>query len=245
MYVKAILHASDKVREAMALRVLFFHGLESGCGGRKHRFLQEHYEDVVCVDMHMSLWNVRKRNGILRNLIKSAMITKPWNLYGWSVQCSLDGCLQCQQEELSRTPCSEGVLIGSSWGGAVASLAIAKGLWKGPAILIAPAYTLSVGNSGAYDPAYAPAAVYSSMAEQLASEDYYGQVIIVHGTEDDTVPISHSREMARAIGVELLEVEGGDHRMKCLLEGEEPELISLIQRARTRTTEARQPASSL
>lgn len=115
----------------------------------------------------------------------------------------------------------------------MACLAIAKGLWKGPAILIAPAYKLAVGKRGGYDPTYSPLAIYAAMAKQLASDDYVGQVIIVHGTMDDTVPISDSREMASVIGVEVQEVEGGDHRMRCLLEGETPELISLINRAQT------------
>jgi len=213
---------------AMASRILFFHGLESGCGGRKHTFLEEHYDDVVCVDMHMSLLNLRKRNGILRNVLANALTTAPWNLYAWSVQCSLTGCLQCQEEELRRTNPSNGVLVGSSWGGAVATLAIARGLWAGPTILIAPAYKRAVGNARD-DPAFAPSAIYTAIAQQLATDDSR-QIIIVHGTKDDTIPIADSREMADAIGAELIEIEDGDHRMRCLLEGESPQLLSLIER---------------
>jgi hypothetical protein len=36
--------------------------------------------------------------------------------------------------------------------------------------------------------------------------------------------------MADAIGAELIEIEDGDHRMRCLLEGESPQLLSLIER---------------
>ena len=206
-------------------RILFFHGLESGCGGRKHCFLEEHYKDVVCVDMHMSLLNLRKRNGILRNILANALFTAPWNLYAWSVQKSLNGCLQCQEEELARTDASKGVLIGSSWGGAVAALAIAKGFWTGPTILIAPAYKLAVGKS--QDPDFSISAIYSAITQRA---DHPSQrIIIVHGSEDETVPIADSREMASAIGAELLEIQGGDHRMRCLMEGEHPQLISLIE----------------
>ena len=208
---------------AMA-RILFFHGLESGCGGRKHRFLEEHYEDVVCVDMHMSLLNLRKRNGILRNVLVNALFTAPWNLYAWSVQKSLAGCLQCQEEELAKTDASKGVLIGSSWGGAVATLAIAKGLWTGPTILIAPAYKLAVGKS--QDPDFSISAIYSAITHRVSTSQ---RIIIVHGSEDETVPIADSREMAAAIGAEFLEIHGGDHRMRCLMEGENPQLISLIE----------------
>eukprot|EP00438_Fugacium_kawagutii_P020206 Skav207623 [mRNA] locus=scaffold1878:279206:279454:- [translate_table: standard] len=66
------------------------------------------------------------------------------------------------------------------------------------------------------------------MAERLASSRQ--RVIIVHGSNDETVPIADSREMAHAIGAELIEVEGGDHRMRCLLEGENPQLLSLIEK---------------
>mmetsp|Transcript_47159 Transcript_47159/g.112007 ORF Transcript_47159/g.112007 Transcript_47159/m.112007 type:complete len:228 (+) Transcript_47159:80-763(+) len=211
-------------------RVIFLHGLESGCGGRKHRFLQQHYEHVICVDMHMSLFNLAKRNGIARNCLAHAFSTAPWNLLACSVQFSLDGCLQCQAAELAKASETGGVLVGSSWGGAVAVLAIAKGLWKGPAVLIAPAYGAAVGRSGWRDPAYAPAEVYASMTRNLA-EGSSGRVIIVHSTKDDTVPIADSRAMAQATGLELVEVEDGDHGMKCLLEGTHPRLKSLIDKA--------------
>lgn len=227
---------------AMASRILFFHGLESGCGGRKHRFLEEHYGDVVCVDMHMSLLNVRKRNGILRNVLANALTTAPWNLYAWSIQCSLFGCLQCQEEELKKTKPMQGVLVGSSWGGAVATLAIAKGLWAGPAVLIAPAYKLAVGSS-VRDPQLSPSAIYTTMAERLAGNRQ--QVIIVHGCNDETVPIADSREMAHAIGAELIEVEGGDHRMRCLLEGENPQLLSFIEKVRHREGAEAVPVAAL
>lgn len=212
---------------AMSPRVIFFHGLESGCGGRKHRFLQGHFDDVICVDMQVSLLGLRKQNGILRNVLKNALRTAPWNLYRWSVQCSLKGCLELQQAELDATEPSQGVLVGSSWGGAVAALAIAQGLWKGPAVLIAPAYKLSLGNTG-YDPAFNPSTVYAAIAEAVASDR--GRILIVHGTNDETVPVADSQEMAQATGLELVEVPDGDHGMKCLLEGEHPQLISLIKR---------------
>ena len=187
-------------------------------------FLEEHYEDVVCVDMHMSLLNLRKRNGILRNVLVNALFTAPWNLYAWSVQKSLAGCLQCQEEELAKTDASKGVLIGSSWGGAVATLAIAKGLWTGPTILIAPAYKLAVGKS--QDPDFSISAIYSAITQRgfhLPTDHHRSR------SEDETVPIADSREMAAAIGAEFLEIHGGDHRMRCLMEGENPQLISLIE----------------
>jgi hypothetical protein len=42
---------------------------------------------------------------------------------------------------------------------------------------------------------------------------------IAHGTRDSVVPIEDSRALARAAGVELMEIED-EHRLDSLLEGE-------------------------
>ena len=40
---------------------------------------------------------------------------------------------------------------------------------------------------------------------------YEGKVMIVHGTGDETVPFSHSEEISRRFGFELVRIEGADH----------------------------------
>ena len=118
--------------------------------------------------------------------------------------------------------------MASSWGGAVATLALARGEWQGPTVLIAPAYNAALSRSGVYDESYAPDRIYAAIAERLAS--LLGRVLIVHGTEDKTVPIADSRAMAAATGIELVEIQGGDHGMRVLLEGNPPSLQTLIAR---------------
>ena len=213
------------------MRIIFLHGLESGPGARKHRWLQENYDSVVCVDMDMSVANPMKSHSFARNAIANLLYTMPWNLPSLSAERSLEQCLSCQMPEMQAVQNHQGVLIGSSWGGAVATLAIARGLWRGPAVLIAPAYFAVTGRFGTFSPENAPTAVYAAIARHLSSPDYVGRVIIVHGTADERIPIDHSRAMAAATGMQLVEIEGADHSMRCLLGGDMPPLRSIIQNA--------------
>ena len=91
------------------------------------------------------------------------------------------------------------VVIGSSFGGAVAVRLLNEGAWAGPTVLIAPAQG-RVGSDAAL-PADA-------------------RVIILHGDADDIVPIAHSRALVEGAGpgVELREIAGGDHRLNRILE---------------------------
>lgn len=215
----------------MTPRVIFFHGLESGVGGGKHRFLMQHYQDVVCVDMDMSLLKLHKTNGILRNVLKHSWRALPWNVMGLAVKDSLEGSLAKQLAELEATPRDGGVVVASSWGGAVATVALAKGAWLGPTILIAPAYKTAMRRR-ASDADGTPDAVYAAIRARFSEPDariLSSQIVIVHGTADDVVPIEDSREFAAKTGIRLIEIDGGDHRMKCLLQGEEPRLKTFIE----------------
>ncbi|CAE7556958.1 unnamed protein product [Symbiodinium natans] len=198
----------------LAMKIIFFHGLESGPGARKHKWLQENYASVACVDMQMSVADPMKSHSFARNVMTNLFFTAPWNLPSRCIESSLEQCLSCQKDEMASVEHQNGVLVGSSWGGAVATLAIARGLWSGPAVLIAPAYFAVMGRFGAYSPENEPLAVYAAISERLKSPDYCGQVIVVHGTADERIPIDHSRTMAMATGMRLLEVEGADHSMR-------------------------------
>jgi uncharacterized protein len=108
-------------------------------------------------------------------------------------------CVAVQGAALSeRAP---DVLVGSSFGGAVAAALLASGEWKGPTVLLAPA----VGHFGV--DAKLPLGV---------------PVIVVHGTKDELLDIEVSRALAKTGSPELVRfVEVDDaHQLSTLLESE-------------------------
>ena len=107
-----------------------------------------------------------------------------------------EGALSTQSEALAAF--RPDVLVGSSFGGAVALALLQRGLWRGPTLLLAPAQ--------------AHFGVESSVPEGL-------RITVVHGTRDDICPLEHSRALARSASVELIEVDD-DHRLSSLLEGD-------------------------
>ncbi len=93
------------------------------------------------------------------------------------------------------------VVVGSSFGGALAVLLLEGGVWRGPTLLLAQAIF--------------------RVRDEAALPDG-APVLLVHGTRDDVVPIEGSRRLARTGTpglVRLREVDDG-HRLGGLLAGE-------------------------
>ena len=91
------------------------------------------------------------------------------------------------------------VLVGSSYGGAVAVALLARGAWRGPTVLLAPA----AARLGIHDPL--PGDV---------------TVTVAHGVDDDIVPPAHSRALVEGTSparVRLVEVADG-HRLQSLVD---------------------------
>lgn len=90
------------------------------------------------------------------------------------------------------------VLVGSSFGGAIAVALLARGLWRGPTLLLAQA----AEKLGVHDPL--PEGVY---------------VTLVHGVHDDVVPVQDSRVLAKTgtPGLVVLEEVDDGHRLASLL----------------------------
>ena len=103
------------------------------------------------------------------------------------------------------------VLVGSSWGGAVAASLLSAGSWRGCCVLMCPALRLRERWTG--KPSARPHLTSDAISAGLAAlpAAVKAQCLIVHGTTDNTVPIDDSRALAAATGIALLEVEGGDH----------------------------------
>jgi hypothetical protein len=113
------------------------------------------------------------------------------------------------------------LVVGSSFGGAVAVALLQRGQWRGPTLLLAPA----------------PAAlgVELWLPEQVP-------VWIVHGTRDDVVPIASSLMLARAGSpgqVRLVEVND-DHRLSATVAN--GRLVALVRELARRAVEPERSA---
>jgi hypothetical protein len=103
-----------------------------------------------------------------------------------------EGCVRAQEAAIRRF--RPDVVVGSSFGGAVAVALLQRGLWRGPTLLLAQAAAL----------------------QGLRPELPTGvRVWLVHGAHDDVVPPAASRTLARTGSpslVRLLEIDD-DHRL--------------------------------
>jgi predicted esterase len=103
-----------------------------------------------------------------------------------------EGCVQAQAAAIRRF--RPDVLVGSSFGGAIAVALLQRGLWRGPTLLLAQAAALQ------------------GLRPELPTG---ARVWLVHGSRDDIVPPAASRQLARTGSpslVRLFEVDD-DHRL--------------------------------
>ncbi|HEX4337760.1 MAG TPA: alpha/beta fold hydrolase [Polyangiaceae bacterium] len=119
-----------------------------------------------------------------------------------------EGALAVQAAHLERF--APDVLVGSSFGGAIALALLVRGIHRGPTVLLAPAH------------------VYFGVTGPVPDGT---RVVIAHGLRDDVVSVEDSRKLA-ATGtpgyVELVLVDD-EHRLATLLEGDA--LATLVRRA--------------
>eukprot|EP00039_Didymoeca_costata_P001818 m.55355 g.55355 ORF g.55355 m.55355 type:complete len:252 (-) comp10980_c0_seq1:1969-2724(-) len=213
-------------------QMLFMHGLESGPGGSKHRWFINHFKQhnmqVVCPDMDVSMWRPDKRNSIVRQIISNLLFGWPSTLLSRAMISSLQGCLEIQVPTLQNTRTT--LVVASSYGGAVATLALANGTWNGPTILLAPAYGKAAASC---TDNHAPEEIYKTIKEKLTQQQR-DRIFVVHGTQDDVVPFADSEKLAKMAGIELIPIQGGDHRLNHHIlksEGDtQPLLAKLVDR---------------
>ena len=134
-------------------RVLYCHGLESGPNGYKVRALREQGLEVVAPSMEMSLWNPMRKNSVLRSLLSpSALLSRaPTQWLSGALDDSFQACIDVMRSEISGSASTCTVLVGSSWGGAVATALVADKSWAGPAVILCPALRLKERWAGGGD----------------------------------------------------------------------------------------------
>ncbi len=195
--------------------VLFVHGLESGPRGKKALALEAAGLTVVSGQMPCSRRAILSDPAVIALLLVAVGILIAASLRGvlgfMITAIAYAVLLRFVQPILTRRMFRRSVavqlallranqidvVVGSSFGGAVSVELLSSGAWKGPAVLLCPAHRLLAGR------AWRP----SSSLPADAS-----RILVVHGRQDETVPIEHSRALVRGTGAKLIEVDDG-HRL--------------------------------
>jgi len=201
-------------------RVLFLHGLESGPNGNKPRALREAGFEVTALQMPcgrdaivrdpMTIASLGAAGLGLAFAARRGVLSLGVGLVGLALAKPLAMALatrrafarsvQVQLRALAQEPNFD-VLVGSSFGGAVAIALLQRGAWRGPTVLLCPAHERVAERAWRAPPA------------GLATLPGAGSaIIVVHGNADEIVPLEHSRRLVRGSQAELREVED-DHRL--------------------------------
>ena len=178
--------------------------------------MREKGATVTAADMSMSLFNPLRSNSVVRKLLS------PQVLFSWpsrwiqaALASSFWSCVEVQRGVIINRECKEDgkfdVLIGSSWGGAVACALLAEGTWSGPALLMCPALNKLGQSSGSDNISGAIVQGLNAMSESQKS-----RCLLIHGDADDTVPLEDSMKLAEETGIKLEVIEGGTPGMSAL-----------------------------
>ncbi len=212
----ACLLSLEPPRSAPMQTVLFVHGLESGPRGKKSLALEQAGFRVVAGQMPCGQRAVVRDPAVIAVLVAtlaSAVAAAYWGgVLGLIVAVVAVALLQrparawlmrrvfqrsvAVQLRLLATSAID-VVVASSFGGAVAVELLARGAWKGPTLLLCPAHRLVASRAWAASPA-------------LPGEA--SNVVVVHGTRDQTVPLDDSRALVDGTRAQLIEVDD-DHRL--------------------------------
>lgn len=212
-------------------RILFVHGLESRALGSKTMVLREQGLDVRAVDMNMGVMHVDRENSVVRMalrlpevqivasaLLGTALMTRSkWGVLAassagaiWGVARknavisraltnSFAACVEIQRAAIEQE--KPDIVLGSSWGGAIAVELIRRGHWRGPTVLLAPAVHRVCMKTGVGD------------SHQIARELRGERIVIFHDPTDAVIPFADSVNLADEGQLELRAVDGGGHRL--------------------------------
>lgn len=201
--------------------VLFIHGLESGPHGRKVRhltragftvvsklmpcgraqFVRDPFVVGAAVSVAAAVAASSKAAGFLGFMLTVSLIGAA---APWAVSRLTRRVLRRSVELQTGALATHGidVVVGSSFGGAVALELLMRGAWSGPTLLLCPAHQLVARR--AWHP------VPPSLASLSAAVS--SQVVVVHGRADQTVPVTHSEALVAGSHARLVLIDD-DHRL--------------------------------
>ena len=187
---------------------------------------------VTAPDMEMSLWDPRARNSVIRSLLSPiSMFTRwPWQWLRLAMDDSLASCIAVQEAAISSAGQFD-VLVGSSWGGAVAASLLASGAWTGPTVLLCPALRIRERRSGVSSHASLSTDAIIGKLAALPAERR-AQCLLVHGTGDTTIPLEDSQELSATTGIPLEIIHEGTHGLGVILR--DGRLLQFIERVAAR-----------
>eukprot|EP01122_Echinamoeba_exundans_P007589 TRINITY_DN2366_c0_g1_i2.p1 TRINITY_DN2366_c0_g1~~TRINITY_DN2366_c0_g1_i2.p1 ORF type:complete len:326 (+),score=40.74 TRINITY_DN2366_c0_g1_i2:90-1067(+) len=235
----------EKARKK-AIRVLFLHGLESGPRGVKARMLDpvftlfapdmspniqrmisyhSPYLQMIAISLALTLaisiyliyWGASMKEyayiavGIVVILIELVIVRY---LIQSNVATCMRECVELQTEAINKF--EPDVVVASSFGGGVAVHLLSRGIWKGATLLLAPAqHAISRRGflTGHYRFSIPPEAT----------------VTVVHGKEDNVIPLSDSETLANLGSHEQVEfiTVTDDHRLSQTLKKKRMEELVL------------------
>lgn len=137
-----------------------------------------------------------------------AMASVSQQLMGRACIRSLEACVAINKQ--ATTGFRPDVVVGSSWGAAVASELVRRRHWRGPVVFLAPAYVKVLATGGVPDTL--------ERLEELRRLSARQPMVILHDRKDDVIPFEHSEVLARGSNIQLRPVSAGGHRLLGLLE---------------------------
>jgi pimeloyl-ACP methyl ester carboxylesterase len=167
--------------------------------------------ELTAILLHGGFWRPEWTRSTTRALAVDLAV-RGWT--SWNVEyrrSGLDDMLADVAAALER--CGPGTVVGHSAGGHLALWAAATGRAERVVSLagvtdLARAAREGIGENAAVDLAGADPPTHADPMRLLPLD---ARVVLVHGTEDDRVPVDYSRAFAAASGAELLELSGVGH----------------------------------
>ncbi|GEM_PF-2690225 len=129
------------------------------------------------------------------------------NLIAQAWQKSIESCLDLQLKPLKDF--EPDIIVGSSYGGAISMELIRRGLWKGPTILLAPAYNAILGR--------VRIAEHDDHIQKIRDLSREQSIVIFHDPSDDVVPHEDSVTQAKDSQIEFISIDAEGHRMLGIL----------------------------